>query len=455
MSSEANTFPGRGAEASAGGDVPVAVASRRVVLAAGIGTVIEFFDFGIYAFLAAILSDNFFSKEDPTAGLLATFAVFGVAFVVRPLGGIWLSHLGDRRGRRYVLALSVTMMAVSTALIGLLPSYGSIGLGAPLLLVILRCIQGVSAGGESGTATTYIAEAAPDALRGRLTAAPESGKVIGTMLASATVAIISMALTREQLYDWGWRLPFLLSLPLGMFALYIRWRIEESQRFVRTRKAGQIENVPFLAALRLHHWALLTAFCMCLLAYSSYYIAFNYLSTYLQKQGIMSVSAATWTTTVTSLLAAISIPFWGALSDRVGRKPVLIGSAVCNILFAYPAFRMMAISPALAVLAQIALGQLSAAYVACVSTASCELFPDNVRLSGFSFGQNLAALCAGGLAPFFATLLIARTGDPTSPAWMLIGTAVISIAALIFIRETAGTRLRAAGKIGELGLSSG
>lgn len=414
---------------------------KRVVLAGGIGTVIEFFDFGIYSFLATILAANFFPKQDPTAGLIATFAVFGVAYVVRPLGGIWLSHLGDRVGRRFVLALSVTMMATATALIGLLPTYASIGLWAPVLLVLLRCFQGVSAGGEVGAAITYIAEVSPNNRRGFLTSSPQVGTVAGTMLASLAVVIVSITLTREQMLDWGWRIPFLVSFPLGMFGLIVRYRLEESKQFERVQKAGKIERVPFITAVTQYPRGILTVFCMSLVSFASYYLTFTYLSTYFQQQGWMSVSTATWSTTVSTFLAAVGVPFWAALSDRIGRKPILIGACLCNLLLAYPAFLLMPYSPVVAIAVQILMGQFSAAYFSVNVTVYCELFPDRVRLSALSLGHNLSVMVAGGMAPLIATYLIARTGNIASPSWFLCGAAFISLMALLSIKETAGKPL--------------
>jgi len=417
--------------------------ARRTVLAGAVGSAIEFFDFGIYSFLATMLAASFFPKADPTAGLLYTFAVFGVAFVVRPLGGIWLSHVGDTRGRRFALALSVSLMAVATALIGLLPTYASIGVWAPILLVVLRCVQGASAGGEIGSAATYVSEVSPDRKRGLFTSTTQVGTLFGTMLASLAVVVVSVVLTREQMQEWGWRIPFLVSFPLGMVALIIRYRLAESGQFVRAENAGKIERIPFVSVITTHRRALLTVFCMSLVSYASYYLVFTYLSVYFQRQGLMSVSMATWTTSIVVLVAAISIPFWGALSDRVGRKPLIIGACIGNLVIPYPAFLMMSHSPAAAVVAQLILGQLEAAYLATILTTYCEIFPVRVRLSGLSLGHNLAALVAGGMAPYMATWLIAKSGNAFAPAWMLIGTACVSLCAALTIKETAGKPLPA------------
>ncbi|WP_322013861.1 MFS transporter [Paraburkholderia sp. J12] len=411
------------------------------VAAGAVGSTIEFFDFGIYSFLATMLAASFFPKGDPTANLLYTFAVFGVAFVVRPLGGIVLGHLGDRHGRRFVLALSVTLMAISTALIGLLPTYGRIGVWAPLLLVLLRCVQGASAGGEIGSAATYIAEMSSNRRRGFLTSTTQVGTLFGTMLASFTVLIVSTLLSREQMTAWGWRVPFLISFPLGMIGLLIRYRLDESAQFLRAEHSGRISRVPFLAAITQYPRSLLTVFCMSLVSFASYYLVFTYLSVYFERQGVMSVSAASWSTTLAVLIAAITIPLWGALTDIVGRKPVLIGACAGNVILPYPAFVLMGHSPTGAVIAQIVLGQLEAAYLATILTAYCEIFPLRVRLSGLNLGHNLAALVAGGMAPYVATWLIAHSGTPTAPAWILIVTGFVSFLATLTIRETAGRPL--------------
>jgi MHS family proline/betaine transporter-like MFS transporter len=410
---------------------------RKVVYAAAFGTVIEYFDYTAYAFLATTLAAVFFPSSNATAALLYTLGVFGVAFVVRPIGGIVIGHLGDRYGRKPALAVSVLGMAFATALIGFLPSYKAIGLGAPLLLLLLRCIQGLSAGGELGGAAAYVAEASPDHRRGFLTSTTQVGTLVGTMLGSLAVALLRGCLTPDQLLDWGWRLPFLLSLPIGIIGFMVRRRMDESRQFEQIESAGQVEKAPALAVLRTHPRAVLSVFGLSLVSFAAYYLIFTYLATYFERQAIMPAGLAVWSSTATLLLAAIAIPFWGKLTDRVGRRPLLIGVCVGNLLLAYPMFMLMKVSPGAAFVAQCVLGQLEAAYLGVILSAYCEMFPARVRASGFSLGYNFAAILAGGSAPYLATWLIGATGQSYAPAWMLMGTAVVSLLTALTVRETA------------------
>lgn len=411
------------------------------VLAGAVGTTIEYYDFSIYVFLAPLLAARFFPKENATAALLYIFAVFALAFVVRPLGGILVGHIGDRHGRRFVLMMSVTLMAGATTLMGVLPPFAAIGVAAPLLLVLLRCLQGVSAGGEVGSAATYIAEISPDHKRGVLTSTTQVGTLFGTMLGSFTVGMVTTALGHDQMAEWGWRIPFLLSLPLGVIAVAVRHRLEESKQFMSVERAGKIARVPFFAAISLYPIQILKIFCLSLVSFASYYLVFTYLPTYFQRQGIMSASAASWSATFAVLVGAVSIPFWGKLSDWIGRKPLLVGVCLGNVILPYPAFVVMHWSLAAAAGAQLVLGQLEACYLAVLLTAYCEMFPVKVRLSGLTFGHNLSALASGATAPFLATWLIATTGQEIAPSWILIGTGLVSLLVAMGLAETAGRPL--------------
>jgi MHS family proline/betaine transporter-like MFS transporter len=410
---------------------------RKVVFAAGFGTVIEYFDFSVYAFLATAIATVFFPNGDPTAALLYTLGVFGVAFVVRPIGGILLGHLGDRYGRRPALAASVLGMAFASTLIGVIPSYASIGIAAPVLLFVMRLVQGLSAGGELGGAAAYVAEAAPDTRRGFLTSTTQVGTLVGTMLGSLSVALLRLTLTDAELLDWGWRIPFLASLPLGVIGLVVRHRMEESKQFEAVEASGAVARIPALAALRSHPRGVFTVFGLSLVSFAAYYLVFSYMSTYFERQGIMPPGRAVWSTTLTLALAALTIPFWGKLTDKVGRRPLLIGVCVSNLVLAYPLFRLMEHSPAAAMFSQVVLGQIEAAYLGVILAAYCELFPARVRASGFGLGYNFAAIAGGGPAPYLATWLIAVTGQPQAPAWILVAAAIVSLATALSVKETA------------------
>jgi MFS transporter, MHS family, proline/betaine transporter len=416
---------------------------RHVVLAGGIGTVIEYYDFSVYGFLALTLAQVFFPKSDSTAALLYTLAVFGAAFVLRPLGGIVLGHVADRYGRRPALAVAVLGMAFASTVIGVLPGFSGIGIAAPLLLLLARCVQGLSAGGELGGAAAFVAEAAPDGQRGYQTSTTQVGTLAGTLAGSLVVAVLRLGLSPEQLASWGWRIPFLLSLPLGVVGLIARRRVEESTQFERLEDNDAVAKVPALAALRSHPRGVLTVCGLSLVSFAAYYLVYTYMATYFSEQKIMSDTSAVWATSLTLVLAAVAIPFWGRAADRWGRRPLLIGVCVADLVLAYPMFLMMSGgSVGWAVVAQIVLGQVEAVYLGVILAAYTELFPARVRSSGFGLGYNIASIIAGGSAPYIATWLITRTHSGLAPAWMLIATAVVSLGTALTVRETAGKPLR-------------
>ncbi|ARP80689.1 MFS transporter [Bordetella genomosp. 8] len=423
------------------GAVRTATSIRRVVLAGAIGTLVEYYDYTVYAFLATTLAILFFPDMGALA-LLYTFAVFGVAFVVRPLGGIVLGALADRYGRKPALLVSVVMMVAATALIGLLPTYAQAGFLAPALLCLLRCVQGFAAGGEMGGAVAYVAEVAPDARRAALASTTQIGCLAGTMGGAIAVALLNASMSLDDLHAWGWRIPFLISAPIGVIALLVRHKMEETPDFVRMENQSKIEKVPTLTLLREYPRGVLAIACIGCCAMAGYYIPFTYFVTYFQKQQIMSAQMAGWSATLSMVVAAAAIYPFGVLSDRIGRKPVLIGANLCFIVFSYPLFMAMQTSLAWAVGAQIALGLFEAAYLSTNYTVYSELLPTKVRTSGINLGISAAAIVAGGSAPYLATWLIASTGSPTAPAWILIGAAIISGVVVLGIEESAGKALR-------------
>lgn len=414
---------------------------RRVVLAGAMGTLIEYFDYSIYAFLATTIAVVFFPASDSLA-LLYTFGLFGVAFVVRPLGGIIIGGISDRYGRKPALMISVFGMIIATAVIGLLPSYASVGIAAPLLLCLMRCIQGIAAGGELGGAAAYVAEVSPNDRRGALTSTTQVGCLAGTMLGALCVAQLSSALTHEQMLDWGWRIPFLLSVPLGIATLFVRRRMEESEQFQNLEDKGQVTRIPIWSAMRDYPRGVLTVAGLSMISFSAYYLVFTYLVTYFQQQSIMSAQVAGWSSSVTMLLAAGSIYFWGQLSDRIGRKPILIGCCLGLLILPYPMFLLMNQSVESAIAAQLILGLVVAAYLGVIMSTYCELFPPHIRTTGVSLGFNIAALVAGGSSPYLATWLINETGQATAPAWIMMGAALISLGFALTLKETANRPLR-------------
>ncbi|MFM0704417.1 MFS transporter [Paraburkholderia sediminicola] len=413
-----------------------ATSLRKVVCAGAVGTLIEYYDYTVYAFLATTIASIFFSDTEGLA-LLYTFAVFGVSFVVRPIGGIALGALADRYGRKPALLVSVVGIIGATLLIGLLPTYASAGIMAPILLCALRCVQGLAAAGELGAAVSYVAELAPEGRRGALTSTTQIGCLLGTMGGALAVALLHSFTTPQQLLSWGWRIPFLVSAPLGIVAILTRKRMEETPDFQNLKQHKRVEKAPTIVVLRSHMRSLITITCIAAGAHSGYYLTFAYLVTYFQKQGIMTAQAAGWSSTAAMLIGAAMVYPFGKLSDRIGRRKMLTIITSCFIILTYPLFIAMNTSAAMAVAAQIVLGLIEAAYLATAFATYCEQFPARVRTSGINLGFNIAAIIGGGFSPYVATWLIAKTSLAASPAWILIFFATGSFVVVRAMQETA------------------
>lgn len=415
---------------------------RKVVVGVGMGNFMEWFDFGLYGYLATTLAVVFFPTENPTAGLLATFAVFGVAFLVRPLGGLVLGPIGDRIGRQRLLAGVIIVMALSTFSIGLLPGYASIGIMAPILLVLARAAQGFSASGEFGTGATFLAEYAPDERRGFIVSFLQFSSLIGFISGLGLVLLLSSALSEDALTSWGWRIPFLLAAPLGVIGLYIRSRLEDTPEFKALESAGEVSQAPLREAFSQNWKQILQVGGIAILQNVAFYLVLTYVQTYIIQLGF-SRSQATISTAVTILVTMILLPTLGALSDRIGRKPLLLASCIGFALFSYPIFVFMSQGSLLnVVLGHVTLGVLLALFISVNMTVLVELLPTRTRVAGFSSGYNISVAIFTGPAALVATYLIAATGNQASPAFYIIGAAVLSLITVLTIRETAGSRLR-------------
>lgn len=422
----------------------------RTIVAVGIGNFVEWFDFIVYAYLATIIGTVFFPSDDPTIELLSAFAVFGVAYFMRPLGGFFFGPLGDRIGRQPVLAFVIILMSFASFIIGLLPGYATIGIWAPILLVIARLLQGFSAGGEWGGGATFLAEYSSDEQRGFGTSWLEFTVLLGLAAGSGLVALLTSALSEDAMLSWGWRIPFLIAGPLGLIGLYIRSKLEETPEFrelQNSREADQnSEEAVQTSQVRSYaqNWKpILQIVGIAVLQNVAFYIVLTYLQTYLSGQGSLSVSSASIAGTITILITAALIPPLGALSDRVGRKPMLMGSCIGFVVLSYPLFVLMgAGSPTLAILAQIALGIVLAFFLSTTVAFSTELFQTQVRYGGYSIGYNISVAIFGGLTPFFATLLITVTGNPLAPAFYLMAGALVTLIVIATIKETFPGTLR-------------
>lgn len=422
---------------------PDAHAVRRAVRGAAIGNTVEWYDFAIYSTLATYIAAKFFPSGDDTAALLNTFAVFAAAFFMRPLGGFFFGPLADRIGRQRVLALVVLLMSASTFIIGLVPSYDSVGVLAPLLLLFLRCLQGFSAGGEYGSGACFLAEYASDKHRGFVVSFLVWSVVVGFLLGSLTVVGLETLLPESAMESYGWRIPFLIAGVLGVIGLYIRLRLADTPEFETLRDSGEIASSPLKEALTTSWRPILQIAGLVVIHNVGFYVVFTYLPTYFTKTLDFTKTDAFISITVASVVALILIPPLGALSDRIGRKPLLVTGAIGFAVFAYPLFLLLnSGSLTAAIAAHAGLAALESLFVSASLAAGAELFATRVRSSGYSIGYNVSVAVFGGTAPYVATWLVSRTGNAVAPAFYVIAAAVVSLATILTMRETSAQPLR-------------
>ncbi|GAA0991755.1 MFS transporter [Nocardiopsis tropica] len=415
----------------------------KVIRAAVIGTVVEYYDFGIYGYMATFVAMLFFVSEDPTAALLGTFAAFAVAFFMRVPGGILFGHIGDRYGRKRALSWTILLMVAATAVIGLLPTYVTLGVWATALLVLCRCVQGFAAGGELGGANAFVAESAPTRWRATQTSLVNSGTYLGSLFAALVALAATSLFTEQQMLDWAWRIPFLLSLPIGVIGLYIRSHLDDTPQFKELADQGETKKVPVKTLLVTNWRSVLKIIGLGAVITGGYYIVSVYAATYLQTTAGHSSRLAFASTAVAMVVGAATLPLSGYLADTIGRKKVILIGSVGATLLGFPMFMMMAAGPAWAAV----VGQ-SVLFV-CVSVVNgasfvtyAEMLSASTRYSGIALGNNVTNTVLGGTAPFVATWLIGATGQPLAPAAYFVLTALITLVTVFFVAETRGTELR-------------
>ncbi len=415
--------------------------SRKAVSAAVIGNILEWYDFAAYAFVAGIIARKFFPNTDEVTSLMATFMAYGLGFVARPLGGIIIGRWGDTRGRKWALLFTIFLMAASTTVIGLLPTYESIGILAPVLLVLARLAQGFSAGGEWGGATTYIVEWAPENRRGFYGSFQQSTVFAGLLLGSGVAALLTTVLTPGQMDDWGWRLLFLLGGSIGPVGIYMRRTMDETPAYRRLKEssvqAAETSQRPLGLAAK--------AFGFTVVWTVSVYVLLVYMPSYSQRVLKFSVSDALWANTTGLLLLVLAIPCMGYLSDRIGRKPLLLTSCLAFVVLPYPLFSYLSAGGAtLATL--IAVQAIFAVSISMFSgpgpAAIAEIFSTAHRSTWMTAGYALSTSIFGGFAPVVSIWLIERFASPVAHTYYLIAAAVCSALVILTLRETAHERLR-------------
>jgi len=410
---------------------------RLVAVASFIGTTIEWYDFFLYGTAAALVFNRlFFPTFDPLMGTLAAFGTYAVGFFARPVGGIVIGHYGDKIGRKSMLVLTLVVMGVATFLIGLLPTYEQIGPWAAVGLVLLRVAQGFGVGGEWGGAVLMAVEHAPPGRRGYYGSWPQIGVPAGLVISTAVFALFSR-LPEEQFLSWGWRIPFLLSALLVIVGLMIRVRILETPAFTKVKEESREARQPVIELLKTYPKQVLLAMGARFGENGAFYIYSVFVLTYATQHVKMPQQVVLNAMLIGAGLELMAIPFFGAMSDRFGRRPVYLFGAIATALWAYPLFKLLdSGSPPLVGLALIVAFVFShAAMYGPQAAFFSELFGTRVRYSGASLGAQLAAVLAGGTSPFIATLLLARYGTNALSLY-LIFMAAVSIVAVILASET-------------------
>jgi MHS family proline/betaine transporter-like MFS transporter len=416
---------------------------RTAILAGVIGNVLEWYDFAVYGYFVPVISQLFFPNQTPLVALLLTFSVFGVGFVMRPVGSLVFGQYGDRHGRKRALSAVIFLMAVSTFMVGLLPTYASIGVLAPLLLVVARLAQGLSGGGEWGGAAAYLVEYSAPRRRGLTGSWQQVSVGGGFLLGSLTAAVLTTSISPENMLVWGWRIPFLLGVVVGVVGLIMRWRLDDTPSFVALESQGQVARSPLVEAFTTYRKPTMLAFGITLHNTVGYYAVLIYLTTWLTNIIKMPRSTALWIGTVCLLAFVIVVPLMGALSDRIGRRPLFIASCVGYIVLAYPLFLLASTGvTAYALIAQLILVVLLALYAGPGPAVYCELFPTQVRYTALSVGYNIPVAIFGGFAPFIATWLIHSTGNPLAPAFYVMAASLVTLVTMIWVKETAFEPLR-------------
>lgn len=418
---------------------PVAPASRRRTIVAGIaGNVMEWYDFAVYGYFAPTIGAHFFPADNQVASLLSAFGVFAAGFLMRPFGGMVFGHVGDRFGRKTALLVSVAAMAVPTFCIGLLPDHAQIGVTASVLMVALRLVQGLAVGGEYTSSVVYLAEGAPAARRGFMASWSVFGAVAGILLGSAAGALVTSMLSPEAMHAWGWRVPFLLGISVGLTGLVIRRHLVETA----PPAADASTTSPVVEAFRAHWPAMLRVAGFNVLNGVAFYLLFVYGATWLTEVVRLDAGRALQINTISMVVLLALIPLAGALSDRIGRKPPLVVACILLFVLAWPLFWLMHHpDPHLALAGQVAFALPIALFLGVGPVAMTELFPARVRCSAVSIGYNLALAIFGGTTPLVATWLIHATGDPLAIAWYLMAAAAVSLAVIVGLRETKGLEL--------------
>ncbi|MCX0272804.1 MFS transporter [Nocardia zapadnayensis] len=415
--------------------------ARRASLAGMLGTLVEYYDFSVYAFLAVIFAPSFFPAGNPAVATLGALLVFASAYLVRPLGGIAFGWIGDRAGRRTALTATVLLMGFASVVIGLLPTYASIGIFAPILLVLLRLLQGFSAGGELVGALTLVAESATPRRRGLMSSLTPAGSSLGFALATGVVGATAFFVGQDAMEAWGWRIPFLLCLPLTVICLLVRVGLDESPEFERVDRQTTEGRRPVREVLRDHKAALVVVTVLAFALNTTGYVGLTYVAGFLRDvHGFSTAMASTLSAIVIAVSCVVGMPLGGILTDRFGRRAVCICATATMAVLALPMFLLMqSTSDTLTIGgAYLVIMVLNGIQTVAGFSLYTSIFPTRVRYTGTAIGHNLGLIVGGGFTPYIAAQLVLWSGQPVAPAlWMIAGSIVgiIAVAASARIQD--------------------
>ncbi len=417
----------------------LAIVRRRAILSCAVGNFFELFDFTIYGYFAVAITRAFY----PSQSMYGTYAAFGAAFLMRPVGAVILGAYGDRMGRRAALVITIGLMAVATGVTGLIPTYQSIGVWAPILLVVCRLLQGFSTGGEWGGAAAFLVEYAPPGKRGLTGSWQQFSTQIGALTGSVSAALLASNLSQEDFYAWGWRIPFLCGFILGPIGYYLRKKVAETPAFERTVETKRVERSPLRVALQEFGGRMLQAFGLSIVGCIANFIFVVYLVAYAINTMHLPPGAAFSCAVASGLVVVVLTPFVGALSDRIGRRPLILACAVLNLVFDYPLF-LLAIRGGTfqsLLLALVCNAAFQALYTGTIPSILAEMFPTRVRYTALSVSYGFAVVLFGGFAPLISTWLVEQTGNPFAPAFYVMTGGALSAIAILSMKEYANVPL--------------
>jgi MHS family proline/betaine transporter-like MFS transporter len=415
------------------GDGPISHSSLAI---AAFSTIVEWYDFTLYLYFATVLARVFFGPGE--ASLLVTLGGFAIAYLMRPLGAVFFGHIGDRKGRRHMLLLSVTLMTAAMLATALLPTFAQIGPAAGVLLIVLRCVMGFSVGGEYTGVVAYLLEGAAPRRRGLIASSASAASEVGALLAVGISALTVASMSEADLAGWGWRIPFFVGAALAGTVWIARSTMEESPEFHRQVREQTVPENPLRHSLGNHGGAIGRAFAISALGSITYYVGITYVPAFMTSAGALTEEVSLWLSTIAAVIVILVTPIVGVLSDRIGRKPVLILFALGSAVLPATMFSLMASGSHLhALLGALVLASLAGGVSAVGAVATAEQFPGEARVTGLALGATMATAVFGGLTPYAAQLLVERTGWEMAPGAMIALVSLCVLPIFILMKETA------------------